>query len=442
MNIKSKIQKYSKNKLAKGSLNFLIIKIIAMAFGYINIIIITKYFGTAAMGIFSYVVSILTFTGTFVGFGIDQTTTVRFISKFKAKKKFGSIKSFYFQAIKIIFIPGLIFSLLFFFFPEFIADKIFGKPENSIYIRIFAFLLIPIVIRKINGQFLRAYKKIGQFAFLQLFFTPITVIILIFILFFTNIRSENAPITVHFISIFFLFIISFILILLLKNWKQAKITEKVKVKEIFKMSFPVFFIAIAATVVKQGDKIILGYFVSNSDIGIYHTMYRTAMLINIVLLTANSSLAPRFSELIELNKMKELKNLISKATKYITIFSFIIFILIIIFAKYIIAFYEIDYNTGVLILYFLAFAQMFSAWCGPVGGFLLMSGNEKINRNISVIFVFAFIILNIIFVYFYGILGAAVTISGLIILRNIIYVIIVKRKYGILFLYIPKKIRP
>ncbi len=441
MNIKSYIQKYSKNKLVKGSLSFFIIKITAMAFGYLNIIIITKYFGTSALGIFSYIVSILTLIGTFVGLGVDQATTLRFISKFKAKKNFGAIKSFYFQAIKIIFFPGVLLSLLFFFFPEFIANTFFGKPENSFYIKMFAFLLIPISIRKINGQFLRAYKKIGQFGFVSLYFTPITVIILIGILIFSNNRSESVPITVHFISIFLLFILSFILVLFLKNWKYAKITQKVEIKKIFKLSLSVFFIGIAVTISKQADKLILGHFVTNSEIGIYHLMYRTAILVSIILLTANSSLSPKFSELIELNRIDELRNLISKACKYITLFSFVIFIFIIIFAKYIILFYGINYNTGVYILYVLASAQMFSAWVGPVGGFLLMSGNEKVIRNVSVVFVFLFVVLNIIFVYFYGIKGAATVVAVLIVLKNFIFLVYVKKKYNILFLYIPKSIK-
>ena len=84
---------------------------------------------------------------------------------------------------------------------------------------------------------------------------------------------------------------------------------------------------------------------------------------------------------------------------------------------------------------------MISAWSGPVGVFLMMSGNEKINRNTSVILAIFFIFLNTIFVYYYGIIGSAIAVSTVMIIRNIIYVVIVKNKYDILFLYIPKSIK-
>lgn len=436
MNLRDILNKYKKSKFVKGSLAFLIIKMLAMAFGYANIIIITKYFGKSALGIFSYTVSVLALTGTFVGLGVEMST-LRFVSKFRVKKAFGKIKSYYFQALQIAFIPGVILSALFFFFPEFISAKIFGKPENSIYLRYFAFLLLPISIRKINNQFLRAYKKIGQFAFINLFFTPITVFILFLIIVFTPNRDESTPIMVHFGSLFFMFMLSFVLILLLKNWKSATITEKISKKEILKVSIPMLAVSIAAAVSKQADKIILGYFVSNAEIGVYHAMNRTALLIGIILLTANSGLAPRFSELMELNKLDEIKKLATKSTKYITLFSALIFIIIITLSKPLMNFIEIDFNEGFYILLILSVAQLFSAWVGPVGSFLMMSGNEKVNQNTSVTFAILFIFVNIIFVYLWGILGTAIATSFLIIGRNITYVIIVKRKYNIFFPYIP-----
>lgn len=424
----------------KGSAAFLFIKMAAMAFGYLNIIVIGKYFGTDALGLFSYIISVITIVGVLSGLGIEMTG-LRFISKFKAKKEFGKIKSFYFQALKIISLPGLFFSAVLFFFPHFIAETIFGKPENAPFLRILALLLIPISIRKLNAQFLRAFNKTGQFAFVNLFFTPVTVIILIFIVLFSANRATSTPINIHFISLFLMFLISTVLVLRLKKWKTASVVQAVKPKDIFKVSFPMFTIVLAVAVTTQADKFILGYFVENSDIGIYHAMNRTALLINIVLLTANSSLAPKFSELAELNDIESLQKLINKSLKYITIFSAGIFLLIIGFSGFLIRFLELPPVTAGAVLFILAGGQMFSALCGPVGSFLLMSGNEKINRNVSLYSSALFIVLNILFIRFWGILGAAVATSGVTILKNLIFVYAVKKKYGFLFFYIPAVFR-
>ena len=202
------------------------------------------------------------------------------------------------------------------------------------------------------------------------------------------------------------------------------------------------FVVISGAIIKWSDKIILGYYVSNADIGIYHAMYRTAILLNIILLAVNSGLAPRFSELTEKNNFKKIKQLVHKSTKIITLLTFFLFLLIIIFAKYIAGFIlDTELEKGLYVLYILAAGQMISAWSGPVGIFLLMSGNEKINQNTSIILAIFFILLNIILVYFFGIIGSAIAVSSVMIIRNFIYVIIIKRKYNILFLYIPKPIK-
>ncbi len=441
MQIKNIVKKYYKSKLAKGSAIFMIIKLIAMVFGYVNIIIITKYFGSSALGVFSYIISVLTLVGTFSTLGI-QITTLRFVSKFRAKKEFGKIKSFYFQALKIIFVPGIIFSILFFFFSDFIANNFLNKPDNAFYIKLFAFILIPISIRRINGQFLRAYKKIGQFGFVNLVFTPITVLILVCIVLFTNNRKIGTPITVHFVSLLIMFVVSVVLILFLKKWKSAKITEKVENREIFKMAIPMLMVVISNAIIKWSDKIILGFYVSDTDIGIYHAMFRTAILLNIVLLAVNSGIAPRFSELFELKKIKQIKQMVHKTTKIVSIITFSMFVIMIIFAKFIVGFLlDTDIQTGLIIFYILAVGQLVSAWSGPVGVFLMMSGNEKVNQNTSLILAIVFVIINVILVYFYGIIGAAISVSCIMVLKNIIYVIIIKRKYDILFLYIPKSIK-
>ena len=186
------------------------------------------------------------------------------------------------------------------------------------------------------------------------------------------------------------------------------------------------------------DKIILGYFVTNADIGIYHAMSRLAALVNLILLTTNTSLAPKFSELYEMKKIDELKQLAFKSTKYTALLSLGVFFVVMITAIPIMKFLDFEIFPAFYVLLAMSLGELFSSWTGSVATFLLMTGNEKINQKISFISTFAFIIFNVIFIYFSGIIGAAIASAIIIFLKNITYVIIVKKKYNILFFYIPK----
>lgn len=436
MQTKEKIYQILKTKLFKGSASFLIMKLTAMAVGYINIWIISKFFGASALGIFSFVISVSTLLVVLskTGTGI---ATVKFASKFLIKKQFSKLKHYYIQVIKIVSVPALLFSCILFFFNDFIADNIFHKPHYDFYFRLVSFILLPVTLTQINSQLNRAFKKIIKYAFLQFFTTFFTVLTMLIFLFFSETRDEKIPITLHVYSILIMTVISFIFSLSLIKWRKIKIIERISFKEITDVSFPMLNIAIAAAVLNWADKIILGFYVSDADIGIYHAMFRTSVFLTLFLMSANSVLSPKFSELWELNKMKEIQNLVRKATKMITLSTLPLFLLMIIFAKQISVLFGNEFEKGATILIILSVGQFVSVWAGPVGNFLLMSGHQKFNRNISLITTGIFIISSIIFVYIWDIVGAAVSISLVFIIRNMIYVIYVKKKFGINFMYIP-----
>jgi O-antigen/teichoic acid export membrane protein len=96
-----------------------------------------------------------------------------------------------------------------------------------------------------------------------------------------------------------------------------------------------------------------------------------------------------------------------------------------------------EFISGYPILIILSIGQFFSVWAGPVGTFLLMSGNQNFNRNISVITTILFLVSCPILTKFFGIMGASISISFIYIARNFIYVFYIYKKYNITFLYVP-----
>ena len=82
----------------------------------------------------------------------------------------------------------------------------------------------------------------------------------------------------------------------------------------------------------------------------------------------------------------------------------------------------------------LCFGQFINISTGCSGVLLIMSGNEKVFSYIYGIFLLINIVLNFIFIQLYGILGAAIATSLTIAGENILRVIIVKKRTGILTL--------
>lgn len=430
------IQKYKNGQLFRGSFIFFIMKMGAMFFGYVNMWIISKFFGSEALGIFSFVLSVVTFAAIFAKLGTDMAT-VKMVSKFLAKKQYGKIKHFYLQVSKIILPGTLLIASILFFMNETIAINIFDKPHYAFYLRIAAIMIIPTAFVQINAEVHRAFNKIIHYAFFNLYSTFITLIVLVIILLFTNNTDIYIPIATHAGSTLLLTAASFVSIYFL--WRKMKgfRKEPVPTKEIRKIAMPMYQIAIAGTTILWADKLLLGAMVPDSEIGIYHLMTRIATLLSLVLLSANTVLAPKFSELWELKETLKLRQLIYNSTKAITLTTLPILLLIIIFAYPISSFFGEEFGAGAHVLIILCIAQFVDVWTGPVGIFLLMTGHEKFNRNISIASTILFLFAAYSGIKLFGITGAAMTILLIYIFRNFVYVIYIKKKFGINFLYIP-----
>ncbi len=434
--IKTILNHFTKGSLLQGGFMFLLMKMGAMFFGYVNVWVISRFFGSEALGVFSFVLSVVTLTSIMAKAGTDMAT-VKFVSKYLATNQHGKIKHFYLQVCKII-IPGvIILSALLFFFNQFIAETIFSKPHYAYYLRIAAIMILPTAFTHINAEMHRAFKKIVQYAFLNLYSTFITLLILIAIIWLTGNTEKHIPISVHVLSSIFLFMLSFLLLFLL--WRPLKKlkNDKVKIREITRTSFPMYHIAIAGTTILWADKLILGAFVSDAEIGIYHLMSRLALILSLVLLSGNTVLAPRFSELWELKKVDELKRVVAKASKTITLTTLPVFILLILFASEITLFFGPEFIAGTTVLCILAIAQFIDVWTGPVGIFLLMSGYERFNRNISILSTIVFLTSAYLGIKYFGITGAAYSVLLIYLFRNFLYVAFIYKKFRINFLYIP-----
>lgn len=431
------INKYKNSQLAKGSSIFFLMKLSGMAFGYINIWLMSHYFGAGAVGVFSFILSVISFFMVFTKMGTGMATS-KFVPKFLVKKDYSSVKSYYFQVLKITFLPGVVISLSLFFFSDFIANQIFNKSHYAPFLKYAALLFIPIGITKTHSDLTRGFKKMLPHGFLMFFTTFFTILALLAILVFTDQRNKELPTFVHLLSLSLMFIISFGVAFSLTNWFKIKTKKKVKIKDILKVSLPMMSIAIVGVIIKWADKIILSYYVSDAEIGIYHTMFRTSALLTLALMSVNAILAPKFSELYELGDFEKLKKIIHKSTKYITLITLPFFILIVVFAQPIAKFYGAEFTDGVFVLIVLSVGRMIGAWSGSVGIFLLMTGNEKFNQIVTAITAVFFIVSSIIFIPIYGINAVAVILSTIFIFQNLVYVTFVWKKYKILFLYLPK----
>jgi len=180
-------------------------------------------------------------------------------------------------------------------------------------------------------------------------------------------------------------------------------------KELFSFSFPMLFAGIAGLVMGWTDTLMLGYFASSADVGIYNAALPTAQLIRSFPAALGVIFFPVVSELYARNKIEDLRKTYSVVTKWMLALIFPAFLLVVLFPEQIIKIlFGAEYIAGATALSILMFGFMVYGAIGPTSAILQTYGRTKIVMITNYIGAVINLGLNFLLIPIYGVNGAAV----------------------------------
>ena len=281
----------------------------------------------------------------------------------------------------------------------------------------------------IHSESLRGIKEVELYSIVKYLLVPIFSIIIMFML--SEDNSVYVPVKSYSISILFVSLIGFLLWIKKSKFLYYDKAPSTSIKKILNFSFPLMLSSSMFLLLQWIDILILGYYESSKQIGIYNVSVKLSMVCSIILFSINSIAAPKFSQLFTENKFDELKDIIKNTSKFMFITTIPILAIVIIFSEYILNFLGGDFIQGKTCIVYLVIGQLFNVIFGSVGYILNMTENQSIFKNIMIIATVLNIILNILLIPIYGILGAAISSMISLIIWNLIASIYIYRKYKI-----------
>jgi O-antigen/teichoic acid export membrane protein len=424
------------NKLLKEliSKSFLVfaIRSCSLIFGFYFLYLISQLYGSVGLGFFSLYQSYLMILVMLTLLGTD-VASLKFVSQYFGDNNFIKIKSIYISIIKLIFPVAILLSFFLFFYKTYISNLLFNDVSQikiTSVLKYVSLSIIPMSFINIHSESLRGLKKVELYSFFRYLLVPFMSIIFTWVFFFQFKFGVITPILSYTISIFIISSLSTVLWFRKINFFKIKKIKKTPLANILTFSFPLFLSSSMMLLLQWIDIVILGYYVSTSEIGVYNIIVKISMISSIILFSINSIAAPKFSELFTKNKLEELKKIIKETSMLISVVSLPILLLIFIGSQYILNFFGPEYIDGSISLNILILGQLVNVICGSVGYVLIMTENQKIFRNIILLTTVLNIILNIFLIPTYGILGAAVSSMICVIIWNVISYIYIYKKYN------------
>jgi len=290
-------------------------------------------------------------------------------------------------------------------------------------------MLVPMTFSRLFAAGLIGYKKIWQANLVDQTLSVCITSLFIFVMWFLG-----ESLTIINVSISFALGRIAVMIVVGIYWKNLfsyKNPHHVVLPKLLKTGWSMLIVSASAVVFTNADVIILGWLSDSRSVGVYTVASRIALLSSVILKITNTSLAPKIAAMYANNQKESLQSMISRITGFLSILSLIILIIFIIYGQSILSIWGKEFSSAYWILIILGFGQFINISSGALGVILLMTGHEKIQRNISISFVFINLICNILLIYFYGVLGAAISSAFVFVGINFIKMIYVYKKVNI-----------
>ncbi len=188
--------------------------------------------------------------------------------------------------------------------------------------------------------------------------------------------------------------------------------------ELFSFSWPLMFAGMLGLVIGWIDTLMLGYFLTPADVGIYRASLSTAALLMIVLGSLGAIFFPVITEFYSRGEREELENTNAVVTKWILMIVLPLILLMMIFSKQVLyILYGAEYIAGAMALCILGFSYLIISLFSPTNSIIQVIGRTKLIMVNTCVSATLNVILNLWLIPIYGINGAAIA-TGISILTG------------------------
>ena len=399
-----------KSRVFFGSAYYFLGGVVAALLAYVIKLILVRNLSVEDYGLFFSVFTFVMLFGALRTLGMNAGL-VRFIAKYKSKKRYGQIKSliigsFLMQIAFSLFLVALLWVL-----SDFLATSYFGDEDAKWLLRIVSFYLPLTVIESnyratMNG--LGMNKWLSSTTFFKHLFT--LIILLLALLFGYELFAPA-----------FAYVFGLILFGLLfgklvfresRFFKTNMFKFKVVNKKLLWFSLPLVFTGIGGMFISYFDTLMLTYFSTLEIVGIYNIVYPTAILIALVASSIGNILMPVISELWSLNRKKEIQNAFHIIYKYLAMLLFPLIFTLIVLSEYLLGlFFGSEYVSGALAFNVLLFGALFKMIFTLNNKSLIGLGDSRKTLEMYILGAICNVGLNLVFIPLFGLIGAAVATS-------------------------------
>ena len=389
---------------------------------------LARQFGADGAGVYFIALSVATLSAMIGRAGLDNAL-LRYVAYGASVGDWSSVRSVYNKGFSTAIILSLLVSVCVYMSSSWLAIVLFRKESVELSIKYISFSILPVVLLTLYGEVLKGLKKI--------FLSQIVQGMGFQLLCFTGLYIGSMYISSDIVAIYSYIFSAWTMavigaILWHKNIPRLnKLINGFDYSRLISSAMPLFLVSALSLSYNWINTFLLGMWGTKSDVGIFSLAFRTAMLISFILVAVNTISAPKFAEIYKSGDIDLLANTARKTLRLMFIVSTPILLFFLIFAPEIMAVFGDSFKVGADTLIVLSLAQYVNVVAGSVGYLLIMTGNEVQVRNSNLFSAVICAILSVILIPKYSYLGAGISVSIALLLRNVVEIYFVKKYLNI-----------
>lgn len=367
--------------------------------GLILLPILTKNLSIEDYGVWVQVTVTINLILYFANLGLPYTM-VRFLAGIKDKQE---IQEGFYSIFFMIISANIIISLFLLLLAEPISEAIFNG--NIIIVWLLPLIILFNGLNLISINFFRTFQQMKKYSILNILMTYLNV----FFVTLFSVTGYGISFVVFglIISQFILFLITFYIIISNIGFKIPKFN---KIKDYLSFGLPTIPFGLSYYLVESSDRYIIGILLGSTFVGYYSPGYMLGSIITMFIYPFTALLLPTLSKLYDEDKKENVKKLLNYSLKFYLIIGIPSVFGLSALSKPILTILsttEIALN-GFLVTPLVAISALIYGVYGFYSQIIVLEKKTRILGFIWFISAIINIILNILFIPYIGILGAAI----------------------------------
>jgi O-antigen/teichoic acid export membrane protein len=409
--------------------------LLASAFGnglnYAFGIFLARILGAEEFGLYALALTIFNMISLTVVFGMDVGAT-KFVSHHLAEGQDGKARSTIIAAASLAFCSGLVAAIGLAWLAHPIAMTLYNKPDLTLSLMCFAAAIPLAALTSVLLSALQAYQTVRYTILIKYLWEPAGKFVLAGLFLWAGFHLLGVLISIilafaisTFLAIYALHQLAF------KGGSQLLAQNLPEARTLLAYCLPLVISNIFGVIAPRSDILILGYWATAQDIGIYLAAFQTAAIISLVLSAFIAGSAPIISRAWSQGDRARMSEVYQAVSRLAITVSLPIFCCFVLFSCEILEMFGANFTAGTTALLLLAIGQLFNNATGSANSVLLMSGHSRLVMTNTIIMGIVLLAATAAIIPFWGITGAALAASLTFIVTNFIRVMQVWKIHGV-----------